>query len=152
MVSVKRILIVDDSHGDAILMSRALKAVLADAEIEVAQTGEQALNRLRAQGGFADRPLPDVVLLDCRLPRLTGFEVLDAMGEDASLRAVRIILMSGLVTAAHLEAGRSRGAVGHVQKPDDMEGFHALAAALGAYLSADEAQPFRFPPGLGPSC
>jgi len=139
------ILIVDDNRGDALLLSRALRAVLGDYTIGVVHTGEMALTRLRAEGEYAGLPLPRLMLLDCRLPRLDGFQVLDAVRTDPSLISVRVVLMSGLVTSTHLEDGARRGAAGHIEKPDHSEGFRQLAEALAAFLHDESESLFRFP-------
>ena len=145
------ILIVDDNRGDALLLTRALKGVFADACIDAATSGEQALERLRCEAEFAGQPLPALVLLDCRLPRLSGFQVLEAVRTDASLNEVRIVLMSGVVTPEHLDDGHNRGADGHLQKPETMGDFDALAQALAGFVRGQSSAPFRFPVGL-PYC
>ncbi|MFT3996425.1 MAG: response regulator [Asticcacaulis sp.] len=147
-IRAEHILIVDDNRGDTLLLTRALKAVAAHVIVEAAPTGERALLRLRGEAEYAGQPLPELVLLDCRLPRLDGFQVLDAVRADPSLRPVRVVMMSGLVTAAHLEDGERRGASGHVQKPDTAQDFARLAAELVRFLSDAQASGLRFPENL----
>lgn len=142
------ILIVDDNRGDTLLLTRALKAVAAHLTVEAAATGEQALLRLRGEAEYAGHPLPVLMLLDCRLPRLDGFQVLDAVRADPSLRSVRVVMMSGLVTRAHLDEGERRGASGHVQKPDTAQDLARLAAELVRFLSDAQACGLRFPENL----
>lgn len=145
------ILIVDDNRGDALLLTRALHAAFGDAAIDAATSGEQALQRLRCEAEFAGCPLPALVLLDCRLPRLSGFQVLKAVRTDASFNNVRIVLMSGVVTPEHLDDGHKSGADGHLQKPETMDEFDALARALAGFVRGQSRPPFRFPAGL-PYC
>lgn len=144
------ILIVDDNRGDAVLLTRALKSVLSEAVIETSPSGEQALQRLLGEGEYSGKPLPVLVLLDCRLPRLSGFQVLEKVRTDPALKAVRILLMSGLVTPEHVAEGERCGSDGHIEKPDTPHAFDDLAQALRRFTmdASGRGGPFRFPDGL----
>lgn len=144
------ILIVDDNRGDAVLLTRALKSVLSEAVIETAPSGEQALQRLLGEGEYSGKPVPVLVLLDCRLPRLSGFQVLEKVRTDPALKQVRILLMSGLVTPEHVAEGERCGSDGHIEKPDTPHAFDDLAQALRGFTmdASGRGAPFRFPDGL----
>jgi|GEM_PF-1326380 len=145
------ILIVDDNRGDAVLLTRALSAVLSATVIDAAASGEEALQRLLGEGPFGGHPLPTLVLLDCRLPRLSGFQVLQKVRTDQALKGIRVVLMSGLVTAEHVAEGERCGSDGHIEKPDSPAAFDALAQALArfsAQAAKGECAHFRFPEGL----
>ena len=89
------ILLIDDSRGDAMLARKALAESRVDAVVTIASTGELAMDILRRQGEYADCVLPDIILLDLRLPRMSGMDVLNLIKGDPRFRHIPVLVMSG---------------------------------------------------------
>ena len=109
--AVVEILLVEDSPADADLMSDALKEGGLNSHISIVDNGEDAINFLRRQGEFAEKPVPDLVLLDLFLPRKNGYEVLDDIKQDAVLRRIPIVIFT---STDNEEAIRERKGDRHV--------------------------------------
>jgi two-component system response regulator len=121
------ILLVEDSEDDELLTLRALKGILRPCPVTTARDGESAIACL--EGG----PLPALILLDLKLPKLTGFQVL------AHLRALRatqhlpvVVLTSSNETVDVREAYRL-GANSYIQKPVDFNSFIDTVRLVGNY-------------------
>ena len=130
MADLRPILLVEDSPKDLELTLAALEKCQLANEIIVARDGEEALDYLYARGGHADRPDgdPAVVLLDLKLPKIDGLEVLEQVKGDANLRHIPIVMIS-----AYPDAHASAAAVGadaFVAKPFAIEEMLATVAAL----------------------
>jgi two-component system, chemotaxis family, response regulator Rcp1 len=89
------ILLIDDSRGDAMLARKALDDSRMKAVVTIASTGEMAMDILRRQGEYTDCVLPDIILLDLRLPRMSGMDVLNLIKGDPRFKHIPVIVMSG---------------------------------------------------------
>src|SRR5713226_5496446 len=143
----KSILLVEDNPDDEELTVRALKKNNVVNEVVVARDGVEALDYLFAQGPHAGRDLrfmPQVVLLDLKLPKLDGLGVLRRLRADDRTKLLPVVIL----TSSNEEKDRinsySLGANSYVRKPVDFEQFVAAAAQLGLYwLVLNEAPPRR---------
>src|SRR5579884_1020239 len=91
------ILLVDDDEGDRELVRYALEQGRGETELRCVEDGEQAIAYLAGEGRYSDRaayPLPDVVLLDLKMPRRSGFEVLEWARSQAALKDLPILVMT----------------------------------------------------------
>jgi CheY-like chemotaxis protein len=94
---MKTILVADDSEDDVFFLRRALKSAGIRAEVQVVRDGEEALAYLRGQQQYADRqqfPFPNLTLLDIKMPRKTGLEVLAEVREDPRLKRLPVIFLT----------------------------------------------------------
>jgi len=89
-----QILLVEDDPNDAELMIAALHEGNLDIRVSHVEDGEEAIRFLRRQPGCETSPRPDLILLDLRLPRKNGFEVLEEIKEDPELRSIPVIIMT----------------------------------------------------------
>lgn len=92
-----RVLLVDDSEADRFFMRRALKDNGKLAVVAEVEDGEAAMSYLSGKGGFSDRqkyPFPDLMLLDLKMPRATGYEVL-AWLQTQSFEDLKVVVLSG---------------------------------------------------------
>ena len=90
-----RVLVAEDNADHRFLAVRALRsAVDADVEVDEVEDGEQALDFLYRRRGYEDRPRPHLIVLDLRMPRVTGFEVLERIKQDDSLRSIPVIVLT----------------------------------------------------------
>ncbi len=132
-----RILLVDDNPDHRFFIKRALNGV-ADMELHVdaAADGEEALSSLRREGAFADRRLPHMVLLDLRMPRKSGLEVLEEMRADPDLRGVPVCVLTSSDRAEDIRAAYDLGTNTYVVKSGDADDLRAEVAAVREFWTA----------------
>ena len=118
------ILLCEDSREDVFLVRNAFaKAGLSHAIVE-ARNGQQAVNYLSGSGLYADRekhPLPDLVLLDLRMPLMDGFEVLEWLKTRGDLGWLPVVVLSASDSPADRESARKLGAHDYLLKPREWE-------------------------------
>ena len=124
-----KILLVEDNPDDEALTIRALKRAGIANEIDVARDGDEALDYLLDH----DRPLPQLVLLDLKLPKVGGLEVLRHVREDERGKLVPIVILTSSTEEADLVSGYSNGASSYVRKPVDFDQFSESVRQLGLY-------------------
>ncbi|MCL6499355.1 MAG: response regulator [Firmicutes bacterium] len=141
----RRILLVEDNPDDVALTLRALRAHRVANEVVVAEDGVEALEYLFGEGRYAGRDvrdLPAVVLLDLKLPRVDGLEVLRRVRADDRTRLVPVVILTSSKEEQDLLAGYSLGANSYVRKPVDFQQFVEAVRQLGLYwLLLNEAPP-----------
>lgn len=146
------LLLAEDNPSDAELVLESL-AGLRD-RIFAVQDGVEALDFLFARDAFADRalgPLPRVVFLDVKLPKIGGFEVLRALRADPKTRTVPVVMLTSSNLERDVARGYELGANSYVQKPVDFDRFRETVRLLGLYwLSTNEPPPVRAPHGEAP--
>jgi two-component system response regulator len=132
----RHILLVEDNPDDVDLTLRAFRRAGITRPVDVATDGVEAVDYLFAQGAFAHRagaPLPAVVLLDLKLPRLDGHEVLRRIRSDARTRLLPVVILTSSLEEADLLRGYSGGANSYVRKPVSYTEFVEAARQLGVY-------------------
>lgn len=144
MTAKRTILLVEDNPDDAELTLRAFeKHDLADAVVHV-EDGEQALDYLFATGpylGREDLARPTMVLLDLKLPKVTGLEVLERVRADVRTRYLPVIVLTSSDEERDIVACYQRGANSFVRKPIDYARFIEAAKQLGVYWLTLNQQP-----------
>jgi two-component system response regulator len=134
------ILLVEDNPDDIELTLRALKRNHVANEIEVARDGEQALQYLKDP----ETPLPKLVLLDLKLPKINGIEVLKVLRADEDLKLLPVVVLTSSNEERDLAESYSNGANSYVRKPVDFEQFMDSVKHLGLYwLLLNEPPPER---------
>src|SRR6266568_4221388 len=132
----KVILLVEDNADDELLTLRALKKNNISNEVVVARDGVQALDYLFGTGIYAGRTLdamPQVVLLDLKLPKLDGLEVLRRVRADDRTKLLPIVILTSSNEEQDLLAGYSCGTNSYVRKPVDFARFTEAVRQLGLY-------------------
>lgn len=128
-----RFLLVEDDDSHALLFTRVLERSPIAKTLDRVGDGVEALAYLRREGSYADRPVPDVVFLDLKLPKLDGLEALERIKSDAALKKIPIVML----TTSDAETDRARAYEHHVNsyvvKPADFEQFQRLVQDLGFY-------------------
>ena len=130
------ILLVEDSDEDAELTIRALKQKQLANHLVRVRDGTQALDFILATGGYADRagkPRPRVVLLDLKLPKMDGMEVLRRLKEDPSTRAIPVVMLTSSKEDRDLEKAYGLGVNSYIVKPVEFDKFTAAVEQLGLY-------------------
>jgi two-component system response regulator len=130
------ILLVEDNPDDVDLTLRAFRKVRIANRIVVVRDGQEALDFLHGTGSHAERDVehtPQVVLLDLKLPRLDGLEVLRRMRADERTRLVPVVILTSSKHDEDRIAGYLNGANSYVCKPVDMVQFLDAVRQLGIY-------------------
>ena len=129
------ILLVEDSESDLKLALRALENAHVSNRIEVARDGEEALDFMFAQGAYAGRPNenPRLVLLDLKLPKVDGLEVLRTLKADPRTRSVPIVILTSSKEQRDIVESYDLGVNSYIVKPVDFDGFTKAVAELGLY-------------------
>jgi len=134
---MNEILIVDDNTDDVELTLSALRASHIANGVVVVRDGAEALDYLFATGQYAmrdDAPLPQVVLLDLKAPRIDGLQVLERVRANPRTRQLPVVLMASSVEERDLVAGGSFGASSCIRKPVDVHELIAVVRQLGLSL------------------
>lgn len=138
-----KILLVEDSPLDAELTIRALKdGKLANA-VEWVKDGQQALDYLFQQGAYVgrDSKLPQLVLLDLKMPRISGIEVLKIIKADPRTRKIPVVVMTSSREERDVAESYELGANSYVVKPVDFTALTNLARQAGYYWLAINQAP-----------
>ena len=141
------ILLVEDNRDDEALTLRALRKNRVTNEIVVVRDGAEALDYLFGTGRHRDRelaPLPALVLLDLKLPKVDGLDVLRRLRADQRTRALPVVILTSSMEERDLLKGYSLGANSYVRKPVDFSEFIEAVRSLGLFwLILNEAPPAR---------
>ena len=140
MSSPLRVLYAEDDENDAFFMRRAFGKLVRPAELEIVFDGRQAIDRLSrlsdpALAETARPPMPDLLVLDIKMPVLSGLEVLAWLRERPVFDALPVVLFTSSTQPADIEISRARGANGYFSKLSNAAALHGLVDALLAALS-----------------
>ena len=122
------VLLVEDNPDDVALTLRAFKKSNILNSVVVARDGAEALERL-----FSDAPPPQLILLDLKLPKVDGLEVLRRIRENERLRLLPVVILTSSREERDLVEGYSLGANSYIQKPVDFEQFIEASRQLSLY-------------------
>jgi CheY-like chemotaxis protein len=126
------ILLVEDDEVDVMAVQRLLRRLGLTNPLRLARDGEAALALLRGEGEQA--PLrPILVLLDLKMPRMGGTELLQELDADAVLRGIPVVVLSGSDQPSDMEACRELGAQSYLIKPLTLEALLKTTAKLGLH-------------------
>lgn len=140
---VKRILIVDDSAKDVELTIAALAENNLANEIIVAEDGEEALDYLHRRGKFADYDIgnPAVILLDIKMPKMNGIEVLEYIRSKPIFKSIPVIMVTSSGEERDLVESYKLGANAYMVKPVDIAQFIDAIKVLGQFWIVINQQP-----------
>jgi two-component system, response regulator len=130
------ILLVDDCTADVDLTLHALRKNTHIHRVHVVRDGEEALNFLFAREPYEERarqPLPQLILLDLKLPKVDGLSVLRALKQDGRTRWIPVIVLTSSNEERDLTASYGLGVNSYIQKPVDFEQFRETVHALALY-------------------
>jgi two-component system, response regulator len=140
----KSLLLVEDNAADEELTLRALHRNRILNPIVIARDGVEALDFLFGRNAYAGRSLPEVVLLDLKLPKIDGLEVLRTIRETEELRRLPVVVLTSSVEEQDLIRSYDLGANSYVRKPVDFDQFIEAVRQLGLYwLILNQTAPER---------
>ena len=145
MKDIRPILLAEDSPADAEMAIDALRdAHLANPIIHV-EDGVEALDYLLRRGAHADREpgLPAVLLLDIKMPRMDGLEVLQKLREDEAFNALPVVILSSSREESDLARSWDMGVNAYVVKPVDVDQFFHAVKTLGRFWAVFNEAPSR---------
>jgi CheY-like chemotaxis protein len=149
------ILLAEDSEDDVYMLRRAFQQAGIELPLQVVADGEQAIAYLTGQGKFANRaefPLPDLFLLDLKMPRLNGFEVLAWLRQHPTLAPLRTVVLTTSEEIRDVNRAYAMGANSFLTKPLDFTDFkNTLQEMFNFFLIKAKAPEVSRPPLVNPA-
>lgn len=142
----KFVLLVEDNPDDELLTIRALNKANVANDIDVVRDGREALDFLFCEGQYADRDqssMPGLILLDLKLPKLNGIEVLQHMRADPRTKLTPVVILTSSSQDEDVVHSYESGANSYVRKPVDFSDFVDAVARLGLYWMILNEPPTR---------
>jgi CheY-like chemotaxis protein len=121
-----RLLLIEDNHGDALLVQRAFERMSIENHITIATTGEEALRFLRHSRNHGKLKIPDIILLDLNLPGINGLEVLKALKNDDHLKRIPVIILSSSCAQCDVLNCYNNHANCYIKKASNLEELYEL--------------------------
>jgi len=152
---MKTLLYVDDSPDDRLLVQRACEKARVAFQLKTADGGVQAVRYLSGEMEFGDRavfPLPDLILLDLKMPEMDGFQVLHWIRANPATRSIPVALYTGSLIVEDIAKGYAAGASLFITKPPELSTLIEIVRAANECLTANitKWEPlarFSAPPG-----
>ncbi|MFK5877860.1 MAG: response regulator [Flavobacteriaceae bacterium] len=135
MENLKRILLVEDDYRDVELTLAALEEINLANKIDVVNDGEEALDYLFKRGKYKSRESgnPVVVMLDLKMPKIGGLEVLKQLKESKELRIIPVVILTSSKMECDLTTSYNLGVNAYVVKPVEFENFVKVVKELGSF-------------------
>ena len=128
------VLLAEDNSDHAFFTSRAFQEVHGSGlEMRTVSDGEQVMSYLRREGEFADAPRPHLIVLDLRMPKKGGLEVLAEMQADQSLATIPVVVLSSSDRPEDISLSYARGANSYVMKSMNLPGLRDGVSDLARY-------------------
>jgi CheY-like chemotaxis protein len=144
MAGKATILIVEDDSGDAYFLEKAFERVLANCAVHRVCDGEEAQAYLQGAGKFVDRklhPLPSVILLDLKMPRMNGFEFLAWLRREPELKIIPTVVYSSSENPADVRKAYEMGANSFLHKRLSMNAVQETMRSFARYWLEDCGRP-----------
>jgi CheY-like chemotaxis protein len=130
------VVLVDDNPDDVLLMQRAFKATSISAPLVVITSGASAIEYLSGQGPYADRtthPLPLLMLLDLKMPRVSGFDVLAWVRTQPALKRLPVVVLTSSSQEEDVNRAYDLGVNSYIVKPSGVREIAVVAEQIEAY-------------------
>jgi two-component system, chemotaxis family, response regulator Rcp1 len=127
------VLLVEDSPGDVRLTREAFKDAKVHINLHVASDGAKAMAFLKREGGYANVPRPDLILLDLNLPKKDGREVLEEIKESPSLKTIPVVILTTSSSEADVLRSYQLHANCYITKPVGLEGFLTVVKSIDSF-------------------
>ncbi len=133
---IVEILLVEDSLEDLELTQRALRNAKLGNHIQIARDGAEAMDFIFCEGTHAERRIedtPKLILLDLKLPKVDGLEVLERIKSDPRTKHIPVVVLTSSKEQVDVVKSYQLGVNSYIVKPVDFEGFNAAVQELGMY-------------------
>src|SRR3954469_7239800 len=130
------ILIAEDDPKDVFLLEQAFADARVPARLQFVRDGQEAIDYLQGKAAYADRqlhPLPSLILLDLKMPRLNGFDVLNWLQLQSALKAVPVTVLTSSGQSIDVERAYAAGANSYLVKPHGLAALTELANSVNHY-------------------
>jgi two-component system response regulator len=127
------ILFVEDNEGDVRLLQEVLFAANPGAHIHVVRDGAEAIEFLTHQAEYLDAPRPNLILLDLKLPKLHGHEVLSRVKSNPRLSEIPVIVLTASEAESDVVTSYQLSANCFLRKPGELDAFEGLVHSLNAF-------------------
>jgi CheY-like chemotaxis protein len=127
------ILLIDDNPADVRMVADGLKEALPQAHLSVAMDGVEAMRFLRREGRHAKAPRPDLIILDLRLPKKSGFDVLMDIKQDRALANIPVVVQSSSEAPIDIQRAYSLHANCYITKPAGFDEFTRTMRVLAEF-------------------
>lgn len=139
------VLLVEDDLNDIFLVKRAFKMARIKNPLQIVTDGQEAISYLRGEGKYADReahPLPKLIVMDIRMPRRSGFEVLEWVKDSSKpLRRIPVVIVSSSDSPADINRAYELGANAYMVKPVEFRAVEHLFESITHYWGLECAKP-----------
>lgn len=131
-----QVFMVDDNPDDIELTLEAFREVKSEYgfSFDVAQDGVEAMEYLRREGDFKNRPTPDLILLDLNMPRMNGFEVLEDLKQDKELKNIPVVVLSISQNPDDIKRVNDLNANSYIVKPMNIDDYVNVVKKLEAIV------------------
>ena len=133
MAEKPKILLVEDNQDDKELALLAIVFSGVSCDVEIAHDGAEALEMLLGKGVSRTVDPPRLVILDLKMPKVSGLEVLQAMRKDSRTKYVPVVVLTSSGEKRDLSDAYAFGATSYIRKPIDLEGFNVIMAGICSY-------------------
>lgn len=127
------VLLIEDNPGDVRLTREALKEGRIAINLSVANDGLEAMKILRQEGDYANRPLPDLVLLDLNMPKMDGREVLRLIKSDDNLKRIPVVVLTTSAAEKDILQAYGLHANCYITKPVELDQFMAIVKSIEGF-------------------
>jgi CheY-like chemotaxis protein len=138
------ILVVEDDSNDVALLKRAFRRAQMTNPLQVVSDGDQAVAYLSGEGAYGDRtqyPLPSLILLDLKLPRRSGHEVLQWLRSQEGLKRLLVVVLTSSREGEDLDRAYDLGANSYLVKPVEFDALLEMVKALNLYWIVTNEKP-----------
>jgi len=135
-MNTRTVLLVEDNTDDEELTVRAFKKSSVTTDIVIARDGAEALDYLFLKGQHQNREpsiMPDLILLDLKLPKVSGLEVLNRIRRNERTRRIPVIILTSSREEVDVESSYGLGANSYICKPVDFDNFAETVKQIGSY-------------------
>jgi CheY-like chemotaxis protein len=140
MIAGQIVLYAEDDENDAFFMQRAFRKLGRSGDLRIVHNGQEAKNYLLGAGAYADRlefPIPDLLLLDIKMPEMTGLEVLQWVRRQPEYKALNVVMLTSSIQPADIAFCKENGADAYLAKSSR---FDLLDTLMSAVLAARAAK------------
>lgn len=127
------ILLVEDNPDHAFLTREAFEDARLQCDLHHVETGDECMKFLRREGRYAGAPRPDLILLDIHMPRMNGYEVMEAINLDESLRSLTVVVLTSSADEMDVERMYKMRCNSYLTKPVEFNEFAAVVGKLSNY-------------------